>query len=196
MSSATTLLPNVPIIPLEMNIEQGHILDTLRAVLHTIIFQRLIQPIEPCERTVEFLSRSGICYTCINDPQIHRLVDEKIDDLWTTFHSRGVSTAQLVIQFCEKKEKKLWFTTKVEDVCFEQWMINVNLVKDGGLTRPFIKRQLISALKVIVHTAIERMNNVPPIGIDPFVMSIFIPSVSNDTWIKRITKDVRTLSLE
>jgi len=72
-------------------------------ILHTIFFHRFFPSVRPKTRDVLELTLPFV------------------DDVDT-----GVR-GSLVVQFFEKKRRKAWFTKGEEEVCWEQWTLDVTL---------------------------------------------------------------------
>ncbi|KIK93673.1 hypothetical protein PAXRUDRAFT_828738 [Paxillus rubicundulus Ve08.2h10] len=65
----------------------------------------------------------------VEDYEINKLVDEKVDIFWKGIESGANKRGQILVTFSEKKPKKSWFQVYVgeEDVPWEQWIVNAEL---------------------------------------------------------------------
>ncbi|KAI9888950.1 MAG: hypothetical protein M1814_006128 [Vezdaea aestivalis] len=137
---------------------------------------------------------------CIDDFELETLVDNKSDLLVrhidTTANTRAPSVrAQIAISFFEKRRKKAWFTKTEEEVCWEQWTINVTLAtpkneSDRIKVRRAMETQLQkTALKIL--TVVNRdQAHIPPITTsdqNPFPYRIDInPKGDGEAWGNRL----------
>ena len=97
----------------------------LPAILHTIFFHRYFTSISPLTRDLLDLTLPAI-----DDVDLETLIDQRTIALMraieSTHQQRG--RGQLVVQFFEKRRRKSYFFGKTdEDVCWEQWTLDVTL---------------------------------------------------------------------
>jgi hypothetical protein len=97
------------------------------AVLHTIFFHRYFPSIRPQTRDL-----LDITLPCISDYELETLVENKTEllkrQIDTTSNTRSSSVrGQITVQFFEKRRKKAWFSKAEEEVCWEQWTLDVTL---------------------------------------------------------------------
>jgi hypothetical protein len=95
------------------------------AILHTIFFHRYFTSISPLTRDLLDLTLPAI-----DDVDLETLIDQRtaalVRAIESTHQQRG--RGQLVVQFFEKKRKKSYFFGKAdEEVCWEQWNLDVTL---------------------------------------------------------------------
>jgi autophagy-related protein 101 len=103
------------------------------AILHTIFFHRYFIPIVPLCR--EILEQH---LPAIDDVDLEFLIDQRATSLvraieapflaGTNAYSNNDQNgrAQIVVQFFEKKRKKTYFFGKAdEEVCWEQWTLDI-----------------------------------------------------------------------
>lgn len=109
---------------------------TLRkAILHTIFFHRYFTSISPLTRDLLDLTLPAI-----DDVDLETLIEQRtialVRAIDSTHQQRG--RGQLVVQFFEKKRKKAYFFGRAEeDVCWEQWTLDVTLAQprtETGMT--------------------------------------------------------------
>ncbi|KAM0137921.1 hypothetical protein ACHAQE_001662 [Botrytis cinerea] len=98
-------------------------------ILHTIFFQRFFPSIRPKSRDV-----LDMTLPYIENVEIETLIDQRtaalVRQLDTTSETGARNTGvrgQMAVQFFEKKRRKAWFTKGEEEVCWEQWTLDVTL---------------------------------------------------------------------
>jgi len=97
------------------------------AILHTIFFHRYFTSISPLTRDLLDLTLPAI-----DDVDLETLIEQRtialVRAIDSTHQQRG--RGQLVVQFFEKKRKKAYFFGRAEeDVCWEQWTLDVTLAQ-------------------------------------------------------------------
>lgn len=95
------------------------------ALLHTIFFHRLFPPLSPLTRDLLDLTLPAI-----NDVDLETLIEQRATSLVRALESSTTTQrgrAQLYVQFFEKKRRKTYFSYKDDDVCWEQWTLDVTL---------------------------------------------------------------------
>ena len=97
------------------------------AILHTIFFHRYFTSISPLTRDLLDLTLPAI-----DDVDLETLIEQKtfalVRAIDSTHQPRG--RAQIAVQFFEKKRRKTYFFGKAdEDVCWEQWTLDVTLAQ-------------------------------------------------------------------
>lgn len=100
---------------------------TRPAILHTIFFHRYFTSISPLTRDLLDLTLPAI-----DDVDLETLIEQKTHALRraidSTHQPRG--RGQIAVQFFEKKRRKTYFFGKAdEDVCWEQWTLDVTLAQ-------------------------------------------------------------------
>jgi autophagy-related protein 101 len=68
----------------------------------------------------------------VDDADIETLIDQRtsalIHQIDTTSNQRSSSVrGQIAVQFYEKRRRKTWLRAAEEEVCWEQWTVNVTL---------------------------------------------------------------------
>lgn len=102
-------------------------LTSVAAILHTIFFHRYFTSISPLTRDLLDLTLPAI-----DDVDLETLIDQRTIALVRAIdgahQQRG--RGQLVVQFFEKKRRKTYFFGKAdEEVCWEQWTLDVTLAQ-------------------------------------------------------------------
>ncbi|KAF9088116.1 hypothetical protein BGX29_006753 [Mortierella sp. GBA35] len=170
--------------PVELTVERSYLKDALRAILHTVLFHRVFANIKP--RDMDILD---LTIPIIDDPEVDKLVDEKIAAFVKVVDSNPQSKGQIGIMFYEKRTKRAWFSSTSSEVCWEQWAITINVVtnineKDKQRSIKNMEKALSSLFLNILRTVNERKDHIPPITTsdgNPFPYQIVIPTAS-DTW--------------
>ncbi|CAO3566718.1 unnamed protein product [Mortierella alpina] len=125
----------------------------------------------------------------IDDPEVDKLVDEKIAAFVKAVDSNPQSKGQIGLMFYEKRTKRAWFSSTSSEVCWEQWAITINVVtntneKDKQRSIKNMEKALSSLFLSILRTVNERKDHIPPITTsdgNPFPYQIVIPTAA-DTW--------------
>ncbi|KAG0044915.1 hypothetical protein BGZ83_009818 [Gryganskiella cystojenkinii] len=170
--------------PVELTVERAYLKDALRAILHTILFHRVFANVKP--RDMEILD---LTIPIIDDPEIDRLVEEKIAAFVKVADANPQSHGQIGVMFYEKRTKRAWFSSTSSEVCWEQWAITINVVtnineKDKQRSIKNMEKALSSLFLSILRTVNERKDHIPPITTsdgNPFPYQIVIPTAA-DTW--------------
>ncbi|CAN6606453.1 hypothetical protein TRVA0_003S01508 [Trichomonascus vanleenenianus] len=185
-------------IKYEITAEKSTVRDVVKCLLSTILFYRLFGPAIPQTREV-----CGVTYPSIASATVDALIEEKISLLLTAINQGGGSFGQIGVQFFEKRNKpqrQSWFAgpPRSEEVCWEQWVIDVNVVepaseKEREVVRAATSKRLREILLAMVSTVNQKKSHIPPITTTdavPFPYTIVVPntqeakssSSSNETW--------------
>lgn len=142
-------------------------------VLSCILFHRLFGPSIP--QTKEGL---GVTYPCVENSEVETLIEDKLIQLIKLERTTSSKQIQVGVQFFEKRPKKpSWFGKTSEDVCWEQWVININI--DQEISRKRIENQVREILLSIVGVVNTNKEHIPPItttDATPFPYQIVVPS--------------------
>ncbi|GJJ15297.1 hypothetical protein Clacol_009573 [Clathrus columnatus] len=165
-------------------VERQSAKEVLRALLHAILFHRLLGVVKP--QTSEVLD---VTLPAVNDPDIEHLVDDKVNVLWRAVEAGRHKKGQIILALSEKRQKKGWAVTQIfsaveEEVPWEEWHINVDLRqaltdRDRQTLNSNLSSTLSDALKkILTHTSSERGRAAIPLitnafnGLSPFPFSI------------------------
>eukprot|EP00899_Mesostigma_viride_P017893 jgi/Mesvir1/26104/Mv06823-RA.1 len=187
----------------ELEVELHQIKEVLRAILHTIMFNRALGLVRPRDTDSELFN---ITYVQCGDPAIERAVEEKIDAFvaWVERQApaaaRGRKCGQMNLAFFEKRQKQLWFSHKEERLFWEQWYIPLSVVtcdsSDLNAARvcpllehsrrhrtlePALRNTLTQILKIVN----EKKDHIPPVvssDVASFPYQISIPSASDSSF--------------
>ncbi|KAF8930874.1 hypothetical protein EDD21DRAFT_376699 [Dissophora ornata] len=170
--------------PVELTVERVLLREALQAILHTILFHRVFATIKPKDMDILDLT-----IPTIDDPEVDRLVEEKIAAFIKAADSNPQSKGQIGVMFYEKRTKRAWYGSTSSEVCWEQWAITINIVtnvneKDKQRSIKNMEKALSSLFLSILRTVNERKDHIPPITTsdgNPFPYQIVMPTAS-DTW--------------
>ncbi|KAF7907200.1 uncharacterized protein EAF01_004787 [Botrytis porri] len=170
--------------------------EVIRGILHTIFFQRFFPSIRPKSRDV-----LDMTLPYIENVEIETLIDQRtaalVRQLDTTSETGARNTGvrgQMAVQFFEKKRRKAWFTKGEEEVCWEQWTLDVTLAtprteSERAKVRNAMEAMLLKAAMKIVTTVNTEKDHIPPITTseaNPFPYQITI-NPRADSWGARMS---------
>ncbi|RQM06850.1 hypothetical protein DH86_00004369 [Scytalidium sp. 3C] len=136
----------------------------------------------------------------VEDVELETLIDQRTAalvrqlDSSSDMGSRGSGVrALLAVQFFEKKRRKAWFTKGEEEVCWEQWTLDVTLAtprteSQRAKVRKAMEAMLLKAAMKIVTTVNREKDHIPPITTsetNPFPYQI-IANPKGDGWGARM----------
>ncbi|TFY73234.1 hypothetical protein EWM64_g10779 [Hericium alpestre] len=183
------------IITIDIVLDRRNTRDVLHALLHAILFHRLFGTIRPQTFEVLDVTMPGVA-----DPEMERLVDEKVDAFWKGMEN-GAKRGQISVTFSGKQQKKSWYVLSYEeDVPWEQWYVPASFLPNSVLTslriinaeikqprseeeRTKFNQTLAATLSkslytMLTHTSSEQGRSVvPPItnaNVSPFPMAIAV----------------------
>ncbi|RFU35846.1 hypothetical protein B7463_g451, partial [Scytalidium lignicola] len=169
--------------------------DVVRGILHTIFFHRFFPSIRPKTRDV-----LDITLPVVEDVELETLIEQRTAalvrqlDSSSDMGSRSTGVrALLAVQFFEKKRRKAWFTKGEEEVCWEQWTLDVTLAtprteSQRAKVRKAMEAMLLKAAMKIVTTVNREKDHIPPITTsetNPFPYQI-IANPRGDGWSARM----------
>jgi len=180
---------------LEVYADPTSVNDVVKGILHTIFFHRFFPSIRPKTRDVLDLT-----LPVVEDVELETLIDQRtaalVRQLDTTSDMGTRSTGvrgQIAVQFFEKRRRKAWFTKGEEEVCWEQWTLDVTLAtprteSERAKVRKAMETMLQKTAMKIVSTVNREKDHIPPITTsetNPFPYQISInPKV--DGWGARM----------
>ncbi|KAF9190231.1 hypothetical protein BGZ50_000338 [Haplosporangium sp. Z 11] len=140
--------------PVELTVERSLLKDALRAILHTILFHRVFANIKPKDMDILDLT-----IPIIDDPEIERLVNEKITSFVKAVDANPQGKGQIGVLFYEKRTKRAWFSSTSSEVCWEQWAITIHVVtnineKDKQRSIKNMEKALSSLFLSILRTIV------------------------------------------
>ncbi|KAI8909041.1 autophagy-related protein [Gorgonomyces haynaldii] len=162
-------------ILLKIEIEKFYYKDVMRAIIHSILFQRTLVTCRPQEIDVPSLETT---YPRI--VELESVVEEKISQF-----ANVDSRSHLVkISFFDKKPRKSWFG-KTEDA-WEEWVIQIQLSQAQSQAEQIqAQKKLSKQLQLLLFEIAKRSNDerdyIPAlVNNDPFPFEIAI--ASSDQW--------------
>ncbi|KAJ2664535.1 hypothetical protein IWW48_000788 [Coemansia sp. RSA 1200] len=121
------------VVTQELSLERSFIQDVAKALLHTIIFHRYFGNVTPKSNAI--LS-STVTYASVDNTDVLRTVDEKVNELMQTIPTAGESRTRMSLHFTETKPRRksaaaAWFGKtghrgEEEEICWEEWAITIN----------------------------------------------------------------------
>ncbi|KAI9762340.1 MAG: ER membrane protein DP1/Yop1 [Chaenotheca gracillima] len=170
---------------LEVFADPSNVKDTVKAILHTIFFHRFFPSVRPKTRDLLELT-----LPFIDDLELETLIDQRtiqlIRQIDTTasnnLHSNSSGRGQIAVQFFEKRRRKAWFSKAEEEVCWEQWTLDVTLAtprtdSERAKVRRAMEMMLHKTAVKIVHIVNKEKDHIPPITTsesNPFPYQIII----------------------
>ncbi|KAF2176300.1 DUF1649-domain-containing protein [Zopfia rhizophila CBS 207.26] len=177
---------------LEVFADPACVKDVVKAILHTIFFHRYFSSISPLTRDLLDLTLPAI-----DDVDLETLIDQRtaalVRAIESTHQQRG--RGQLAVQFFEKRRRKTYFFGKAdEEVCWEQWTLDVTLATPRTETdvlkvRRAMEKSLHKAALKIVNIVNRDKDHIPPItttDANPFPYQVVVNPKATDGWGQRI----------
>ncbi|KAI9791165.1 MAG: hypothetical protein M1833_001575 [Piccolia ochrophora] len=156
--------------------------DVVKGILHTIFFHRFFPSIRPKSRDL-----LDVTLPVVDDVELETLIDQRtqalIRQIDTTSNLRSNSVrGQIAVQFFEKRRRKAWFSKAEEEVCWEQWTLDVTLAtprteSERAKVRRAMEMMLQKTAIKIVTTVNREVDHIPPITTsesNPFPYQIVI----------------------
>jgi len=177
---------------LELDFDFSFRKEAIKAVLHTILFQRVFGTVRPRESQVLDLS-----YCIVDDDELIRTVDSRVEEALRRFETKEPrSRIMMSIEFSEKKLIKTWFSTTQEEVCWEKWHLmvpNVATSQNASFDQLALNgRQLLTKqIAGIIDLVNTHKEHIPPItSKDKFAFpyKINVASVSSSEWTLALKK--------
>ncbi|APA07812.1 hypothetical protein sscle_03g025820 [Sclerotinia sclerotiorum 1980 UF-70] len=181
---------------IEVFADPSSVREVIRGILHTIFFHRFFPSIRPKTRDV-----LDMTLPYMENVEIETLIDQRtaalVRQLDTNSDLGARNTGvrgQMAVQFFEKKRRKAWFTKGEEEVCWEQWTLDVTLAtprteSERAKVRSAMEAMLLKAAMKIVTTVNMEKDHIPPITTNeanPFPYQIII-NPRGDSWGARMS---------
>ena len=175
-----------------LKLEMRQVKDTLRIIIHSILFQRELGVIVP--RTVE--SEFGIQYLTLNDAATDRTLEESIAAFENKIVDQNSATVVLSFYQCFKKKSFLVFQENAKHV-WEEWKIPIRIQhcmgEDSKKSDASLGKKIRKRLLAIIERICERKDHLPPMGEpdDPNVIRYpfditTLPDMSDNYYAKSI----------
>ncbi|KAH9820860.1 hypothetical protein DFH28DRAFT_1121226 [Melampsora americana] len=156
--------------------------DVIKAILHSILFQRVFGSIQP--KMIEVLG-----LTFVLEPGTESLVEERTESL---FNALDHKTSQILsLRFLEKRSNranKPWYQAAEEDVIWERWEIGFTITQahqlegDRDQIINSIQSQLSDFSSHLLGFVLSQRDHIPAItssDVVPFPVDIIIHPASN-----------------
>ncbi|TQS37417.1 hypothetical protein Golomagni_02110 [Golovinomyces magnicellulatus] len=155
---------------IEVFADPSSVKDVVRGILHTIFFHRFFPSLRPKTRDVLDLP-----LPFVDDVEHETLIDQRtatlvrqLDTSSDIANRNGGVRGTMLVQFFEKKRRKAWFTKGDEEVCWEQWTLDIALATprtelERGKVRKAMEQMLLKAAMKIVTTVNREKDHLPPI---------------------------------
>jgi len=98
--------------------------EVFKCLLHTIVFHRALSPQIPSEDTIDDLN---VTYALCDDEAIKKDIKTKVESYVDLVKKNNWNRAQMIVTFYEIQEKQTWLGTSKEKVCWEQWIISLEV---------------------------------------------------------------------
>ncbi|EPE34092.1 hypothetical protein GLAREA_07105 [Glarea lozoyensis ATCC 20868] len=171
--------------------------DVVSGILNTIFFHRFFPTIRPKTREVLDLT-----LPLVDDVELETLIVQRtaalVRQLGTSSDTGARNTGVrglMAVQFFEKnlKRRKAWYHKAEEEVCWEQWTLDVTLAtprteSERAKVRNAMEAMLLKAAMKIVTTVNREKDHIPPITTseaNPFPYQIVI-NPKGDSWGARM----------
>ncbi|RKF74133.1 Meiotically up-regulated gene 66 protein [Golovinomyces cichoracearum] len=155
---------------IEVFADPSSVKDVVRGILHTIFFHRFFPSLRPKTRDILDLP-----LPFVDDVEHETLIDQRtatlvrqLDTSSDIANRNGGVRGTVLVQFFEKKRRKAWFTKGEEEVCWEQWTLDVALATprtelERSKVRKAMEQMLLKAAMKIVTTVNREKDHLPPI---------------------------------
>ncbi|RKF51406.1 Meiotically up-regulated gene 66 protein [Golovinomyces cichoracearum] len=155
---------------IEVFADPSSVKDVVCGILHTIFFHRFFPSLRPKTRDILDLP-----LPFVDDVEHETLIDQRtatlvrqLDTSSDIANRNGGVRGTMLVQFFEKKRRKAWFTKGEEEVCWEQWTLDVALATprtelERGKVRKAMEQMLLKAAMKIVTTVNREKDHLPPI---------------------------------
>ncbi|KAG9247100.1 autophagy-related protein [Calycina marina] len=178
-----------PKYSIEVYADPSSVKDVVRGILHTIFFHRFFLLITPSTRDV-----LDLALPFVDDAELSTLIDQRsatlARQLGTSSDTGARNTSvrgSLVVKFFEKKRRNKWFAKGEEEVCWEQWTLDVTLAtprteSERAKVRKAMEAMLLKAAMNIITTTNREKDHIPPIttvDTNPFPYRIAIDPQEN-----------------
>ncbi|KAJ2450082.1 hypothetical protein GGF42_004579 [Coemansia sp. RSA 2424] len=104
-----------------LTLERSFVAPVVKAMLHTILFHRYFGNVTPKDNHI----LANITYASVDDSGVAATVDDKIEELMQTISPTADSKSQISLYFTETKPRKAWFSKSEEEICWEEWLIDI-----------------------------------------------------------------------
>ncbi|KAI0997014.1 hypothetical protein K3495_g11170 [Podosphaera aphanis] len=155
---------------IEVFADPDSVKDVVRGILHAVFFHRFFPSLRPKTRDVLDLT-----LPFVDDVELEMLIDQRtaalVRQLGTSCdmaNRNGGGRGMIFVQFFEKRRRKAWFAKGEEEICWEQWTLDVTLATpktelERSKVRKAMEQMLLKAAMKIVTTVNREKDHIPPI---------------------------------
>ncbi|KAI9799692.1 MAG: hypothetical protein M1825_004427 [Sarcosagium campestre] len=169
---------------LEVFADPACVQDVVKAILHTIFFHRFFPSIRPKSRDL-----LDITLPVVDNAELETLIEQRtnalirqIDDTHADGYRSSSTRGHIAVQFFEKRRRKAWFSKQDEEICWEQWTLDVTLAtprteSERVKVRRAMEMMLQKTAIKIITTVNREVDHIPPITTsesNPFPYQIVI----------------------
>lgn len=192
----------------ELEVEQFHLKEVLRSVLHTILFSRSLGKLKPVEYVSDVLD---LTYARCGVTAMDKQVEEAIENFTQSLSPVGpdLSRGTLVLAFFEKRKRYYFGVAKsTENVYWEQWSLpvvvnhrprpagnNAVATLESNRHQAATERAVKKLIRKVVSLAVTKTEHIPPINFQaPGPMTFYYEihtAKRNDSawnWFSRLIK--------
>lgn len=162
-----------------LSIEPHYSRDVLRALLHTIIFNRALGPVSPIDTDSELFD---LTWVRCNDSTVEKKIEDKINSLSSWIQKNQGNPLGVCLSFYEKRERQFWFSKSEERLYWEQWIITLNFhdpSEDTHTKQKNLQSSLEAAVTFIIRSVNEKRDHIPPVVSGSAVTFPFDISLAN-----------------
>lgn len=172
-------------------IEPHYTRDVLRALLHTIIFNRALGPVCPIDTDSELFDH--LTWVRCNDTAVDNKIEDKINSICAWIQKNQGNPLGVCLSFYEKRERQSWFLKSEQRLYWEQWIITLTFhqpdsgtsSEDTDTKQKRLQSSLEDALTFIVRSVNEKRDHIPPVVSGsavtfPFDISLTQPAGGNN----------------
>eukprot|EP00026_Physarum_polycephalum_P013619 Phypoly_transcript_14037.p1 GENE.Phypoly_transcript_14037~~Phypoly_transcript_14037.p1 ORF type:complete len:222 (+),score=31.26 Phypoly_transcript_14037:318-983(+) len=156
----------------ELEVHVSHLKEVMHCILHTIMFARAFGLVTPEDVYIDFMD---FYYVKANNDVINKRIDEKTEEFCSSFAKRKAKKGQMTLSFFEKQASSTFFGGgKFENVCWEQWTINISLTSSVPKTAN-LANDLRDRVMYILRVVHLNKSHIPPIttkDVTPFSYEI------------------------
>jgi hypothetical protein len=160
-----------------ISVERTYLGDILRAVFHTILFNRALGLVVPREVESALLD---LTWVQCGDARVDQIVEDRIQRV-LEFARGGSQTEVLVtLSFYETRKQHAWFGAQEKHLYWEQWKLPLSIVGSESVpntttldsTKPAVEGErqrdkIEAAVEVLLSRVIENLNrrrdHIPPV---------------------------------
>uniref|UniRef100_A0A6B2LK71 Autophagy-related protein 101 n=1 Tax=Arcella intermedia TaxID=1963864 RepID=A0A6B2LK71_9EUKA len=144
-----------------IKIEEQHLSDTLRSIIHTVAFQRALGLTEPEDVFIEILDLN---YVKCKSKTLDASIETDIEKLISSWKKDKKKILKFIINFKEYVARPGVFlknTIEVSSSPWEQWAFSIEIGASDALSNDIVGKSLQSLLQTVVETALSNLNHLP-----------------------------------